>query len=159
MSSALKQLLLIGFIWLTTAHSVHAQHREDANASNQAITEAQTTSYCEVLKDPERFRNRMIRVRALYQTDFEESIITAPSCYTPLPMTWVSFDEQWESRSKRSIRHAISNVKWRIQTDVVFVGLFKADGHYGHMDRYPYSIEVYKVEAIRPSGSFRAMPE
>lgn len=50
-------------------------------------------------------------------------------------------------------------MKWRVNTDVVFIGRFKANGHYGHMDMYPMLIEVFKVEAVRASGSFQPLPE
>ncbi len=43
--------------------------------------------------------------------------------------------------------------------DVVFIGVFRTCGHYGHMDMYPFLFEVYKVEAVRPSGNFRPLPE
>jgi len=31
-------------------------------------------------------------------------------------------------------------------------------GRYGHMDMYPYKLEIYKVEAVRRLGSFRSLP-
>jgi hypothetical protein len=148
-----------GFACLIGACAIHPQSGEAIKVTDEAVSGAQTTTFCELQKFPEKFKNKMIRVRALYETDFEESIITAPSCDTPFPTTWVSFDKQWESRTKRRVRHSISNLKWRVQTDVVFIGVFKADGHYGHMDMYTFSIEVYKVEAVRASGSFRPLPE
>ena len=43
----------------------------------------QTVVYCEILKDPQAFNGKMIRVRALYQTDFEQSVIAAPGCTGP----------------------------------------------------------------------------
>jgi hypothetical protein len=159
MPSPFRKLLCAGFVCLTCACTVRAQKAEAAKATNEAVTSAQTTTYCEVQQDPERFKNRMIRVRALYETDFEVSIITAPSCHTPVPMTWVTFDKQWESRSTRRVRHALSRLNWRVQADVVFIGLFKSDGRYGHMDMYPFSIEVYRVEAVCDSGSFRPVPD
>ncbi|HMD71852.1 MAG TPA: hypothetical protein VKF41_10940 [Bryobacteraceae bacterium] len=122
------------------------------------IAEVQTVAYCDLLNNPPSFNDKMIRVRALYQTDFEQSAITAPACATPLPLTWVDFEKSWESRTGWRLRHAIDNAKWRVQIDVVFLGRFKAGGSYGHMGMYPFSIEVYKVEAVRPSGSFRPLP-
>ncbi len=101
----------------------------------------------------------MIRVRALYEADFEKEIITAPPCDMPFLATWVEYDKRWESRSKRHVRRALSKLKWGVQADVVFVGLFKTDGHYGHMDMYHSLIEVYKVEEVRASGGFQPMPE
>ena len=101
----------------------------------------------------------MIRVQAMYETDFEKSVITSASCPTPLPMVWVDFDDHWESRTGRSVRKAVSNVKWRAPLDVVFIGKFKADGPYGHMNMYPLLIEVYKVEAASAPKNPGAPPK
>jgi hypothetical protein len=158
MSLPFRKLLCAGFACLICAHSVCSQKTE-AEATPDEVASAQTTTYCEVQQYPERFKNRMIRIRALYETGFETSIITAPSCNTPTPMTWVTFDKLWESRSARGVRRSISRLKWGVQADVVFIGLFKSDGRFGHMDMYPLSIEVYRVEAVHPSGSFRPMPD
>ena len=130
-----------------------------AESQKGNISDAQTVAYCEVLKNPEAFKDKMIRVRALYQTDFEQSAIAAPACTGPIPSTWVDFERSWESRTGWRLRHAINSVKWRVQTDVVFVGRFKAGGSYGHLGMYPFSIEVYRVEAVKPAGSFRPLPQ
>jgi hypothetical protein len=90
----------------------------------------------------------MVRVQAVYETDFEKSVITSPACPAPFPlMIWVEFDDRWESRTPRKVRKKVSNVKWRVPLDVVFVGKIKTDGEYGHMDMYHIEIEVYRVEA------------
>ncbi len=159
MSSSVRSLVITWTVCLAATCTIHPQSADAPKVTNEAIASAQTTTFCEVLRFPEKFKNKMIRVRALYESDFEMSVITAPTCDTPIPVTWVSFDEHWESRTKRHVRHSLSNVRWRAKTDVVFIGLFKADGRYGHMDIYPFSIEVYKVEAVRPSGSFQPLPE
>jgi hypothetical protein len=72
-------------------------------------------------------------------------------------MTWVEFDKSWESRTPWRLRRAIDGIKWGAQTDVVFIGKVRT-GSFGHMDMYPMLLEVYKVEAVRPSGSFRPLP-
>ena len=127
--------------------------------SNQQVARAQTVAYCEILENPGRFQGTMIRVRALYETDFEKSVITSPSCDTGLAMTWINFDRTWESRTTWRVRHTLSHQRWSVQMDVVFIGLFKGDGHYGHLDTYPFELNVYKVESVRPSGHFRPMPD
>lgn len=159
MPPSFRHLVCTGLVYLAAACAVHAQSADASKVTDEAVAAAQTTTFCEVQKSPERFNNKMIRMRALYETGFEMSVITAPSCETPLPTTWVSFDNQWESRTKRGVRHALSNLKWSVQADVVFIGRFKSDGHYGHLDMYPLSIEVYKVEAVRALGSFQPLPE
>ena len=95
----------------------------------------------------------------MYETDFEKSVLTSASCPTPLPMIWVDFDDHWKSRTTRSVRKAVSNVKWGVPLDVVFIGKFKTDGPYGHMDMYSLSIEVYKVEAATTSKNPGTSPE
>ncbi len=139
--------------------TLHAQATEVADATNGTIAAARTVTLCEVLDSPEKFNNKMIRVRALYETDFEKAVITSPFCSSPLPMTWVKFEKQWESRTTRGVRHALSSLKWGIQADVVFIGLLKTGGHFGHLDMYPFLIEVCKEETVRASGSFRPLPE
>jgi hypothetical protein len=159
MSSVLRKLLCVSLVCLTSSCVAKTQSAEAAKVTDETIRRAQTTTYCEVLKHPERFKNSMIRVRALYETDFEKSIITAPPCDMSALNTWVDFDKRWESHSKRRVRRALLKLKWGVQADVVFVGLFKSDGHYGHMDMYLSSMEVYKVEEVRASGGFQPMPE
>ncbi len=73
-------------------------------------------------------------------------------------MTWISFETEWESRTARRVRRGLSKQNWGVQMDVVFVGAFKSEGHYGDMDMYPFSIQVYQVEAARPSGIFDSCP-
>lgn len=134
------------------AGGVQAQNAK-SEVSPQAVRNAETVSYCELLRHPGKFTNQTVRVRAVYETDFEKSVIVSPSCSTPVPMMWVTFDEHWESRSGRQARKTVSRAKWRAPLDVVFVGRFKTDGRYGHMDMFPLEIEVYKVEvAVAASG-------
>jgi hypothetical protein len=136
--------LMLGFLG---AEIVQSQSSGSGTPAKQVVASAQSVMYCQLLEHSDKFTNQMIRVRATYETDFEKSVITSTSCPTPIPMIWVDFDDHWESRTTRSVRKAVSNAKWRIPLDVVFIGKFKTDGRYGNMDMYPLAIEVYKVEA------------
>jgi len=158
MQSVSRPLLCACLMCSFTATACFAQKSETAAVPADAIAEARTATYCEIQEHPDRFRNTIIRVRGLYETDFEKSEMSVPSCPSPISTTWISFDKQWESRTARKARRSLSSAKWGGQMDVVFVGLFKSDGRYGHMDMYPFSIEVYKVEAVRASGNFRPLP-
>ena len=155
-----RQLQLCVFMFaLVSDCASQGQVASPAKSPDVDLGGAQTIAYCEILSHPHTFDNKTIRVRALYETDFERAALTAPSCYTPIPMTWIEFEEGWESRTRWRLRHALANQKWRIQMDVVFIGVFKADGPYGHMGMYRFLFKVYKVEAVRPSGKFRSLPE
>jgi hypothetical protein len=49
--------------------------------------------------------------------------------------------------------------KWNVQTDVVLIGRFRAGASFGHNGMYQYLLQVYKIEALKPSGSFRPLPD
>ena len=150
--------LALALVFLVGRNS-QSQSTAADQATNQTTPNAESIAYCDLLAQSERFNGQTIRVQAVYETDFEESVITSPSCPTPLPMIWVTFEGQWESRTKRSVRKAVTKAKWRVPLDVVFVGKFKTDGKYGHMDMYPLSFEVYQVEAARASKGKKKPPK
>ena len=128
------------------------------NASDRhGVTDAQTVEFCDLQKNTEKFNGKMVRVRALWKTDFEESTLSAPSCAYPLPSIWVDFEKSWESRTSWRVRHATDRVRWGMH-DVVSVGMIRTGGRFGHQDMYSDVIEVYRVEAVRQLGSFRPFP-
>lgn len=130
-----------------------------STAANDEVSAVQTVAYCDLLDHNQAFKDKMIRVRALYQTDFEQSALTSPSCALPMLLTWVDFEKSWESRTSWRLRRAIDHCQWRVQIDVVLVGRFKTGNSFGHMGMYPFLLEVYKVEAVKPLGSFRPLPD
>jgi hypothetical protein len=127
--------------------SVQSQTVETGAVLDRDVASAQTVAYCDLLQHPDKFKNQMIRVSAEYETDFEESVITSPSCPFRILRTWVNFNEHWESRTTRHVRKTISHAKWRVPLNVVFIGQLNADGGYGHLNMYLFLIEVYKVES------------
>jgi hypothetical protein len=131
-----------------------------ASIAKDDLTDAQTTSYCQLIDNPRLFNGKLVRVRALYETDFEKMALTAPACATPLPLTWLDFESAWEPRTSWRRRRAMyaARSKWNVQTDVVLVGKFRSGGSFGHNGMYPFLLQVYKVEALKPSGSFRPLP-
>ena len=143
---------------LLLCSSAFCQFRE-VKSDSADPADAQTVAYCDILNNPDTFENKLVRIRALYETDFELSAISAPSCSMSIPTTWVEFEKDWEHRTRWRVRRVINGQQWRVQMDVVFIGIFRTGGHYGQMDGYPFLFDVYKVESIRPSGSFRPMPE
>jgi hypothetical protein len=102
------QLRLSVFLFAIAADCAsQGQVASPAKSPDVDLGGAQTIAYCEILSHPETFNNKTIRVRALYETDFERAALTAPSCYAPIPMTWVEFEEGWESRTRWRFRHVL----------------------------------------------------
>jgi hypothetical protein len=52
-----------------------------------------------------------------------------------------------------------ARAKWNVKTDVVLVGKFKSGTSFGHDDMHAFLLQVYKVEALKPSGNFRPVPD
>src|SRR5690348_6523992 len=96
------------------AGSTQSQSTGTRAVTKQILASAKTISYCDLLQHSENFKNQVIRVEAIYETDFEKSVVTSASCPTPLPMIWVDFDDHWQSRTVRSVRKVVSNVKWGV---------------------------------------------
>src|SRR5215471_14909404 len=96
---------------LLCVRGIQSQNAGTSGVTNQTVASAQTVDYCDLLKHSEKFSNRVIRVRAIYEADFEKSVITSPACPVPFPMTWVDFDNHWESRTNRSVRKTVSKLK------------------------------------------------
>lgn len=129
-----------------------------AVSAQDDLPQAQTVAYCDAVKNPRAFADKMIRVRALYQILFEQSAMNAPSCPDPAPATWVEFEKSWEARTSPQLRQAIRGVVPGARTDVVFVGRLRTGGNFGHLGMYAFKIEVYKVESVKPFGSFQPLP-
>ena len=146
-------LVLIG------AATAHSQSKGSPPSTKQAAASGAPVTYCELLEHAEKYENQVVRVDAMYETDFEKSVITSQACPTPVPMIWVNFDEHWESRTTRKVRKTVSDLKWRVPLNVVFIGRFKTDGHFGHMDMYPLLIEVLRVVSASAPKKVQASPK
>src|SRR5262245_59286740 len=98
--------------------------RDEKRADLEAeIAEAETVEYCRLLDNHLTYKSKMLRVRALYETDFEKSALTARACSTSILRTWVDLQEGWESRTSSRVRRAFNSLakKWGRQADVVFM--------------------------------------
>jgi hypothetical protein len=120
--------------------------------------EPQTVEFCELLRKAKDYKDKEVRVRALYRTDFEESSLHSPHCYVPL-YVWVKFDPALRGCDNRGAMKKLDKKKWGMSVDVVFIGRLETDGHYGHMDMYSMQFIVTCVEDVKPLGSFRPLPD
>jgi hypothetical protein len=113
----LLAVLMLGFLG---AGSTQPQSTGTGAVTKQIVASAQAVTYCDLREHSKKFKNQVIRVQGIYETDFEKSVITTASCPTPFPTVWADFDEHWESRTTRLVRKMVSNMKWRQPLDVVF---------------------------------------
>jgi hypothetical protein len=137
--------------------SAQANAPAGANSNPKAI-EPQTVEFCELLQKAKEYKGKEVRVRALYRTNFEESSLHSPHCYSPW-FVWVEFDTTLRACDNRGAMKKPNKQKWGTSIDVVFIGRLETDGSYGHMDMYPMQFVVTCVEDLKPLGSFRPLPD
>ncbi len=117
-----------------------------------------TVEFCELLQKAKDYKGKEVRVRALYRSDFEESSLHSPQCYLPT-FVWAKFDPTLRACDGRGALKRLGKKKWGTSVDVVFIGRLEAERSYGHMDMYPMQFVVTCVEAVKPLGSFRPLPD
>lgn len=151
-----KMRNLIGCIVLVllASHLVHAQ--------KSTASEIPTIAYCDLLRHPELYEGKVVRIGAIYRYGFEWSEFYCFSCLNQ-GQTWVDFDESYSSRTKSKIKRKLSgNGEIGRTISVVAVGRFYGSGGYGHMGAYRYKFLVSYVEQakviLNESPSPTAMP-
>jgi hypothetical protein len=99
---------------------------------------------CELLKNPEKYDEKVVRVKGIYRNFFELSELYCPDCYDENKRVWIESteirDECLSSRETKRLRKGKTLL-------VVFVGKFQASqSSYGHLNAYKFQIDVTCVE-------------
>src|SRR4030095_6530689 len=103
--------------------------------------DVQTVEFCELFQKAASLKDKEVRVRALYRTNFEESSLYSPVCYAPM-LTWVEFNPTHRSCTTKKMQKKLDQMQWGKSVDVIFIGRFETKGQYGHMDMYPTKFVV-----------------
>ena len=114
-----------------------------------------TVTYCQLLKDPKRFHNKVVRINAVFEQGFEKSSLSDDEgCSKGRPGyaqsdTWVSLDKSFvtdgESDEAKNNRNVSGFGRWFITA----VGRFRRaeDPHrFGHLACCKYSFALMKIE-------------
>ena len=136
------------------ALSAHAAARDEEYAA---------VSYCDLIRNVEKYNGKRVRVSAVYRYGFEWSEMYCPECLNEA-RTWVDLDESFVSSTKPSVRKRIGRhgVKGRTVM-VVMAGRFEAGGGYGHMGAYRFRLLASRLERadviLNDSPSPNALPQ
>lgn len=146
-SAACLSTLLPGMLSRATA-----QNREDA-----------TVSYCDLMRKPEQYSGKVVRVSAIYRYGFEWSELYCLECVSEA-RTWVDLTESFVSSTKASVRKKIGPHGFKGRTvRVVMVGRFDGGGGYGHMGAYRFRLLVDQLAnaevILNDSPSPNALPK
>ncbi len=125
--------------------------------------ESATVTYCDLIRNPERYKGKLVRVSAIYRYGYEWSELYCLECMNE-GRTWVEFDESYVSSTKASIRKKIGGNGFKGRTvRVLMVGRFASGGAYGHMGAYRFRFLVSRLEKadviLNDSPSANALPK
>jgi hypothetical protein len=122
-----------------------------------------TVSYCYLMRKPEQYSGKVVRVSAIYRYGFEWSELYCLECVSEA-RTWVDLDEIFVSSTKASMRKKIGPHGFEGRTvRVIMVGRFAEGGGYGHMGAYRFRLLVDHMEnaevILNDSPSPNALPK
>lgn len=113
------------------------------------LNDTPTVTYCELVKYPDRFHGKMIRVSAIYERGFEKSYLYAPDCANGHREMWVGHDKsivlKGESEEAKRNRMVSGFGRW----SVTMVGKFlraTPPERFGHIGCCPYKFDIVRIE-------------
>jgi hypothetical protein len=102
-------------------------------------------SYCDLVRNAERYNGRVVRVSAIYRYGFEWSELYCLECVNEAP-TCIDFDESFVSSTKKSVRKKIGDHGFKGRTvKVIMVGRFGMGGC-GQMGASRFRLLVSRLE-------------
>ena len=116
-----------------------------------------TVTYCQLLKDPKRFHNKVVRVNAIFERGFERSsLFDEAECSKGKPAhasqsdTWVSYDKTFvmegDSEEAKNNQDVSGFGKWFITA----VGRFRRGEdpqRFGHLGCCKYDFALIRIES------------
>ena len=169
MKFEIKQIIFTIFFFALACLNVTGQEQKQ-------LEEILTVTYCDLVREPIFYDNKLVRVTANYLAAFEGSIMSDSSCDGK--DTWVEFDVKLKDATTRkiwkkfdrltdtsseykngSINHPSRQVK------VTWVGLFRGVKRtelfgkrtvplgYGHLNGFNFQFTVQKVEEVSKLAS------
>jgi hypothetical protein len=138
----IKNITCIGMLFLLFNSSVAritGQKSETDNVLN--------VNLCELLKHPENYHDKLVRVEGIYRNAFELSELYCPNCYDENKRVWIESTELSDECSKAKEMKRFKEAKTLL---VVFVGTFQSSKTgYGHLNAYKFQIDVSCVEKYK----------
>ena len=145
------RILVVGVVLITVGYAAAGSHQ---TGSDEPVA---TVTYCELIKHPKRFHNKVVRVTGIFEHGFEKSSLADEEvCSSGKPVagaaqsdTWVSYDKAFvrdgDSDEARSNQEVSGFGRWRLSA----VGRFRrAEGpqRFGHLGCCKYEFAFIRIE-------------
>jgi hypothetical protein len=114
-------------------------------------------TFCDLLKNPEKYNGKEVTVRATWRYGFEWSQFYCLDCLDE-GKAWLEVPSDLDDASMKALRRI---PKGAGIVNITAQGVFMSDGHFGHLNGYPYKFVARKVShvAVILSGMKKAAEE
>jgi len=127
-----------------------------------AIEQAPTVAYCDLVRNPTRFNNAIVRTEAMFNKNLESSVFIDQACKDSL--TWVEFDAAYVY-ADRALKNRFAELACLKQArcngtaQVTAVGRFEGPGDgYGHLGCCPFRFSIMRIEKAEPVQGSSSQP-
>ena len=101
-------------------------------------------TFCDLLRNPEKYNGKEVTVRATYRYGFEWSQLYCLDCLDH-GKAWLGMPVSLEDTSARSLKKM---PKYAGIVNLTVQGVFETGGNFGHLNGYRYRIEPYKISDV-----------
>jgi len=139
---------IFGFVLFLLAFALFSPWQQGGRVKETPPTEAKTpaVSYCELVRNPEKYDRKQVRTQATYRYGFEWSELYCLDCLKE-GNVWVEFESSFKACTKSSIARNVGDNGFVGRTvNLIVVGTFYSGGNYGHMGEYRFKFVVNCLE-------------
>lgn len=145
----MKRITINSTIFLFMIFVVYGQQSAVVPQTFQQ-SEIPTVTYCDLVRDKDNYKDKTVRLRAVYRFGFEWSEVYCFECQEG-GGTWLDFENELCDGSKK-IKGDHKTVKVQV------IGKFISGGGYGHMGAYRNKFVVGCVEKAKTISSNDSIP-
>ena len=118
--------------------------------------EIPTVTYCDLVRDIEKYKDKTVRLRAIYRFGFEWSNIYCLECLgIESSSTWLDFADEMCDGSKKIKGNGFAGRTVRVQV----IGKFFTGGSYGQLGDAPNKFVVSCVEKVKTIAKDSSVPQ
>jgi hypothetical protein len=130
------------------------------------LSKIETVSYCELIKNPSKYDHKIVRVRAIYFTAFENTLLYDQTCEPGKPPTapdkvpaetWAEWDKSFVSKGDSEEAKLNRQLNGFGRKDVTLIGKFNSTNEhndtnqpnlFGHLNCCQFQFQIMRLEAI-----------
>jgi hypothetical protein len=121
-----------------------------------------TVGFCDLVHNPEKYDNQIVRTQAIIYYGFEASVLYLPACKKF--DTWAAYDRSYDAKTKESkkLYKILTKGSDDRTADVIIVGRFSGKRQvafkvkdktyymgYGHMNMFDYQFTIMRVDTAK----------